>query len=291
MIAHNPPPLLDDLLEQLAIARQVQQALLPQPNKNLSYVRACSQTIPCHEVGGDYFDYFDLDGGRRFCFAVGDVAGKGISAALLASKVQGILSAQSFLDSPISTIISNLNRNLARRGMANRFMTFFFGILDMEGFCNYVNAGHNPPILVHPDGSMKELTEGGMVLGLFAEARYESVTVKLQPNDHLVLFTDGVVEALNTAEEEFGQERLCALLKTKARATAPELLTCLREAVLSFSANTPQHDDITIMILGFRESVAQITVQSERYKTMLALMPKVAWNNNSEVELRQPALA
>ena len=90
MKGRNPLPVLDDLLEQLAVARQLQQALLPQPNKILPYLRACTQTIPCQEVGGYYFDYFDLEGGR-FCFALGDAAGKGISAALLASKVQGLL--------------------------------------------------------------------------------------------------------------------------------------------------------------------------------------------------------
>lgn len=263
---------LDDLLDQLALARQLQQALLPQPNKVLSYVRACSQCIPCHEVGGDYFDYFDLEGGR-FCFALGDAAGKGISAALLASMVQGILSVQPFLDSPLPTIISNLNRNLAKRGTNSRFVTFFSGILDEEGICNYVNAGHNPPLLVHPDGSMKELAAGGMVLGLFAEAHYESAIVRLQPDDHLVLFTDGVVEALNTAGEEFGQERLCALLHAKAHETAPALLACLREAILSFSAGTPQHDDITMMILGFRESDGHHVVQPEKFKTAISLVP------------------
>jgi serine phosphatase RsbU (regulator of sigma subunit) len=101
---------------------------------------------------------------------------------------------------------------------------------------------------------MKELTAGGMVLGLFAGAPYEAETVQLQPGDHLVLFTDGVTEALNTAGEEFGNERLQALLRVNARATTPEILAQLQEAVLSFSANAPQHDDITMMILGYRES-------------------------------------
>jgi serine phosphatase RsbU (regulator of sigma subunit) len=169
--------------------------------------------------------------------------------------------------------ISNLNQNLVKRGTGNRFVTFFFGMLDEAGTCNYVNAGHNPPLLVHPDGSMKELAEGGMVLGLFADARYQSDTVRLRPNDHLVLFTDGVVEALNTSGEEFGQERLCALLREKAHATAPELLSCLREAVISFSANAPQHDDITLMILGFRESPRLFAMQSEQYKAATSLPP------------------
>jgi serine phosphatase RsbU (regulator of sigma subunit)/FixJ family two-component response regulator len=241
--------------EQLNIARELQQSLLPQPNKDLPHVRTCCQNFPCHEVGGDYFDYFDLDEGR-FCFALGDVAGKGISAALLASVVQGIFSSQTFLNVPLPAVVSNLNRNLAKRGTGNRFVTFFFGILDPDGNCSYVNAGHNPPFLLRPDGSMEELTQGGMVLGLFAAAQYQCDTIRLRPDDHLVLFTDGVLEALNVAGEEFGKERLCALLRANAQATAPEILARMRDAVLSFSANAPQHDDITMMVLGFRESVA-----------------------------------
>ena len=102
---------------------------------------------------------------------------------------------------------------------------------------------------------MRELTAGGMVLGLFAGAEYEAETIKLQPDEHLVLFTDGVIEARNTTDEEFGQERLESLLQTNAQANSPEIQARLLEAVLSFSANAPQHDDITMMVLGFRESL------------------------------------
>lgn len=253
MLANNSLPLLTDLLEQLSSAHKLQQALLPQSDKNLPYVSASGKSIPCQEVGGDYFDYFDLDGGR-FCFALGDVAGKGIPAALLASVVQGILSAQVSLDVPLQAIISNLNRNLIKRGTDNRFVTFFFGMLDSDGICRYVNAGHNPPFLLGHDGSLKELTDAGIVLGLFAEARYDCYTVRLHPDDHLVLFTDGVIEALNSEGEEFGLERLCALLRAKARACTHEILNALQEAVRSFSGNAPQNDDITMMVLGYRES-------------------------------------
>jgi serine phosphatase RsbU (regulator of sigma subunit) len=239
--------------EQLAIAREIQQALLPLPDRDLEYVRACSQSLPCYEIGGDYFDYFNLDRGR-FGFALGDVAGKGMPAALLASLVQGIFSGQTHFDAPLPAIIGEVNRNLAQRGPGNRFMTFFFGILDPDGNCTYVNAGHNPPFLIRPDGSMRELITGGMVLGLFAGVQYEAETIKLQPDDHLVLFTDGVIESLNVAGEEFGMDRLVALLGANARASAPEILARLKEAVLAFSANAPQYDDITIMVIGYRES-------------------------------------
>jgi sigma-B regulation protein RsbU (phosphoserine phosphatase) len=239
--------------EQLAVAKEIQQALLPPRNKDFAYGQACSQNLPCDEVGGDYFDYFSLEG-ERFGFAVGDVAGKGMPAALLASLIQGIFAAQTLFDTPLPAMISNVNRNLAKRGTGNRFVTFFFGILEPDGKCTYVNAGHNPPFLLSQNGSMKELTAGGMVLGLFGEAPYEADTVELQPGDHLVLFTDGVIEALNREGEEFGMERLVPLLKANARASTPEILARLQEAVVSFSAHAPQHDDITMMVLGFRGS-------------------------------------
>jgi phosphoserine phosphatase RsbU/P len=239
--------------EQLAVAREIQQTLLPQPDKDLNFVCAHSRNFPCYEVGGDYFDYFNLEGGR-FGFALGDVAGKGMAAALLASLLQGVLSVQTQFETPLPTMISNINRILAKRGTGNRFVTFFFGILDSEGHCTYVNAGHNAPFVLGRDGSMKELTSGGMVMGLFPDALYEAGNVRLQPNDHMILFTDGVVEALNSEAEEFGQERLIALLRTNARATTPDILSSLQEAILSFSAHAPQHDDITMMVLGFRES-------------------------------------
>jgi len=239
--------------EQLAIAQEIQQALLPSPDRDLPFVCARSQNFPCHEVGGDYFDYFDLEE-ERFGFALGDVAGKGIPAALLTSVLQGIFSAQALLNLPLPVMISNVNRNLASRGLGNRFVTFFFGILDSEGNCTYTNAGHNPPLLVGRDGSLKELTEGGLVLGLFPSATYESGSVRLKAGDHLVLFTDGVLEARDVNGEEFGEERLQELLKENAQSATSDILQRLNEAINIFSANTPQHDDITMMVLGFQES-------------------------------------
>jgi sigma-B regulation protein RsbU (phosphoserine phosphatase) len=240
------------LEEELTIAHEIQQALLPTPNKTLSFVSAFSHNLPCREVGGDYFDYFDMSEGR-FGFAIGDVSGKGMPAALLASVIQGMFSATTQLDLPIPTIISSVNQNLTRRGTSNRFVTFFFGMVDTDGNCTYTNAGHNPPYVVGRDGSIKPLTEGGMVMGLFASAQYESRTIQLMPGDHLVLFTDGVLEARNTLEDEFGEERLVELLRANHNASASEILDRIREAVTLFSAETPQHDDITMMVVGFRE--------------------------------------
>jgi sigma-B regulation protein RsbU (phosphoserine phosphatase) len=236
--------------EQLAFAREIQQALLPRPERELDYLRASSCNIPCFEIGGDFFDYFDLSDGR-FGFTIGDVAGKGMPAALLASMVQGAFSTQSFSNVPLPDVIEKVNRKLVQRGPGNRFITFFMGIVDRLGRCIYVNAGHNPPLLLSRNGTMKELSEGGMVLGLFAESRYGEGSVQMQPGDHLVLFTDGVVEALNPQGEEFGSDRLNELLRRQARSTAGEIMAHVREAVLSFSALAPQHDDITLMVLDY----------------------------------------
>jgi sigma-B regulation protein RsbU (phosphoserine phosphatase) len=238
------------MMEQLEVAREIQQTLLPKPEKDLGYVVACSSNIPCHQIGGDFFDYFDLSD-NRFGFALGDVAGKGMPAALLASMLQGVFSAQNLNSIPLPEIIGRVNQKLALRSPGNRFVTFFFGILDGEGNCTYVNAGHNPPILLTQSGTLQELEEGGMVLGLFAEAKYVSGSVRMQPGDHLVLFTDGIIEAMNPAEEEFGMDRLTELLRNNVQSPAPEIMSKIREAVLSFSARAPQHDDITLMVLTY----------------------------------------
>jgi sigma-B regulation protein RsbU (phosphoserine phosphatase) len=240
---------LDDEIE---IARGIQQSLLPPPDKTAPLVNASSLNIPCRQVGGDYFDYFDLEDGR-VGFAVGDVAGKGIPAALMTSKIQGILAALTYLDMPLHTLISNVNNILVERRIENRFITLFFGVIDREGNCTYTNAGHNPPILLGKDGSMQELTVGGIPLMIFADAEYRSDTVKLHQGDHLVLFTDGALEALNAKGEEFGEVRLHKLLKKKSQSPAKRILKSVQKAIADFSADAPQHDDITLMVLGFRE--------------------------------------
>lgn len=238
--------------EELAIAREIQQSLLPAAKRSLPFACACSRNLPCREVGGDYFDYFEMPDGA-FGFALGDVAGKGMPAALLTSVLQGIFSAQSQLGLSVEALVANVNRNMARRGTGNRFVTLFFGILHADGRLTYTNAGHNPPLLVRPGAPLKELTEGGMVLGVFPGTAYESRTVRLEPRDHLVLFTDGVVEARNRAGEEFGDGRLRALLEAHVRASSTQIVRRIEEALAAFSADTPQHDDITMMVVGYRE--------------------------------------
>jgi sigma-B regulation protein RsbU (phosphoserine phosphatase) len=238
--------------QELAFAQAIQQALLP-PDKILPYVSACSLSLPCRQIGGDYFDYFELKDGR-LGFALGDVSGKGVPAALMAAKIQGILSAQAFDDLPLPGVIAKVNGILTERRIEYTYATFFFGILGSEGNCTYTNAGHVPPIVVKPDGSMSEMAEGGTVLGLFSGEEYRSDTVRMSPGDHLVLFTDGVLEAQNIGGEQYGKERVLSVLRQCAGCPAAEMLATLNRDVNTFCADAPQHDDITIMVLGFKES-------------------------------------
>jgi serine phosphatase RsbU (regulator of sigma subunit)/DNA-binding response OmpR family regulator len=237
--------------EQLARAREIQQTLLPPPVRDRGFVLACGWSLPCYEIGGDYFDYFDLDG-DRLGFTLGDVAGKGVSAALLASLVQGLFSAQGHFDAPLESIVASINRTLALRGDGSRFVTSFFGVLSPDGSCRYVNAGHNPPILLRRDGSLEQLTAGGMVLGLFAGEQYRSSCARFGPGDRLVLFTDGAVDALGASGKEFGLDRLISVLRSHARLPAPEMLALTQAAVLDYSEGVPQADDITLLVLEFR---------------------------------------
>jgi len=240
------------LEQELALAQAIQRALLPPPNKILPYVNACSLSLPCRHIGGDYFDYFELEDGR-LGFALGDVSGKGVPAALMAAKIQGILSAQTFGDLPLPSVIAKVNGILTERRIEYTFATFFFGILDSEGNCTYTNAGHIPPIAVKRDGSMTEMVQGGTVLGLFAGLQYDSETVQMSPGDHLVLFTDGVLEAHNSSGEQYGKARVLSMLRKCAGSSASQMLEQLNQDLGAFYADAPQHDDITIMVLGFKE--------------------------------------
>ncbi len=238
--------------QELVVAQAIQQALLPPPNKILPYVSAFSLSLPCRQIGGDYFDYFLLDDGR-LGFALGDVSGKGVPAALMAAKIQGILSAQNFGDFPLPDVIAKVNNILTERRVEYTYATFFFGILDSEGECTYTNAGHIPPIILKRDGSMFEMVQGGTVLGLLAGEKYESETVRVSPGDHLVLFTDGVLEAHDSTGEQYGKGRVLSILRKCAGLSASRILDELNQDLSLFYADAPQHDDITIMVLGFKE--------------------------------------
>ena len=239
------------LEQEMQTAAEIQQALLPTANRTGTFFDAAAETLPCRSIGGDFFDYIELpDGG--FGFALGDVAGKGPPAALLGAMLQGSLAAQAFASVGPAATVAAVNTALVRRGIQGRFVTLFYGVLYPDGRLMYCNAGHNPPVLV-AQGSPHRLETGGMVLGLFDGVVFEEATVALGPGDFVVVFSDGVSEALDADEEEFGDDRL---LESIAAMRDPAVETRLRHLFTSvemFTAGAPQHDDVTAMVVGYRE--------------------------------------
>jgi phosphoserine phosphatase RsbU/P len=242
------------LEEELKIAAQIQQALLPRARRAGTYFDAIGSNLPCLAIGGDFFDYVDLASGE-FGFALADVAGKGAPAALLAAVLQGSFDAQaSFGVRPAETMV-RLNKALVSRAFGSRFATMFYAVVSPEGRLTYSNAGHNPPFLLRA-ASVERLTRGGLILGLFETAAYEEETLTLGAGDTIVLFSDGVSEALDTAGTEFGEDRILACAQANQASDPPHVLEQLLAAVKEFSAGTMQHDDVTALVVRFLGSGA-----------------------------------
>ncbi len=242
------------LQHEMETAAAIQRALLPTTHRAGPFFDAAATTLPCRSIGGDFFDYMDLPGGA-LGFALGDVAGKGPPAALLAALMQGSLAAHAHAsDGPAATMAA-VNAAIVRRGIQGRFVTLFYGVLFPDGRVAYCNAGHNPPILAGSSG-VRRLETGGMVLGFFEDVPYAEGSVTLLPDDYLVLFSDGISEAMNDEEEEFGDDRLLGCLAGVAEAEADSRLRHIFASVKRFTASAPQHDDVTAMIVAYRPSAA-----------------------------------
>jgi sigma-B regulation protein RsbU (phosphoserine phosphatase) len=237
------------IVEDLRVAFQIQQALLPRPSRSGSFFDAVAASVPCHEIGGDFFDYMDLPG-NRFGFALGDVAGKGAPAALLAAVIQGIFVGHVQTSHDPAVMMAAVNRSLSTRAVEARFATAFLGVLDAGGLLTYCNAGHNLPFLFSSTG-VRRLAGGGTVLGVFAGAGYESVAVQLRPGDTVIVFSDGVSEARNPLGEEFGDDRIGSTIAPVIGQPVQAVLDTLLGAVREFAATVPQHDDITAVVVGY----------------------------------------
>ena len=237
------------LERELRTAYEFQQALLPAAPPTRDYFSADAEMVPCLSIGGDFYDYLDLDG--SFGFVLGDVAGKGASAGLLGARVQEIFAHRAPGADPATTA-ATINSAMVKKGLEARFVTIFYGILSPEGRLTYCNAGHNPPLLVGQNG-VRRLKTGGLIVGLFEEATYEQEVVSLNPGDTLITFSDGVSEASNADGTEFGDERILECLHAAASDLAPrELVEQVMAGVRAFTVGEPQSDDITVLVVRFR---------------------------------------
>ncbi len=253
------------LNRELEIAREVQQRLFPQafpPVQGLEYAGTCR---PAQGVGGDYYDFVPVPNGQ-FGIAIGDVSGKGIPAALLMASLQACLRSQAIsASSDLAGLMANMNRLIYDASPSNKYATFFYAQYDPPTrVLTYVNGGHNAPMLFRGDEVIR-LEDGGPVVGLFRGGRYEQSSLRLEPGDVLVAFTDGISEAMNLAEEEFGEEQMIATVRgcyacsaaaagrgsTTIVETAPaaQIIERLIADADAFANGAPQHDDMTVVVV------------------------------------------
>jgi len=240
--------------QEMRIAAEIQQALLPKMARAGSFFAAAAASLPCRSIGGDFYDYVDLPGGA-LGFALGDVAGKGPPAALLSAMMQGIFAAQAASSDSPSQTISRVNMALYRRGIESRFVTLMYGTLTPDGRLTYCNAGHNPPLVLSRSGStlnMRRLEVGGPIVGLFEGATFEEETVALKPDDWLIVFSDGVSEAMSASGDEYGENRIVEVAEKSMSLEPRQLLEALFADVRQFARGAAQSDDITAMVLRYR---------------------------------------
>ncbi|HUO30897.1 MAG TPA: SpoIIE family protein phosphatase [Bryobacteraceae bacterium] len=235
------------MARELEQAAEIQRSFLPGGAPQVTGADLAGYNAPCRTVGGDYFDFFTYPNGR-VAMVLGDVSGKGMPASLMMMGLQARV--QVLADEPqnLAAVITRLNKITCKNCPSNRFITFFFCVLDpTTGELAYCNAGHNPPVVVRANGSVEYLEGGGTVLGILSIATYSEYRVKLEPGDLLAIYSDGVTEANNGKEEEFGDERFAAVLSANRQKSANEIVAAVSQALTDFAAGAPQADDITLI--------------------------------------------
>jgi serine phosphatase RsbU (regulator of sigma subunit) len=232
----------------LSQAAEIQRSALPSRAPSLAGADVAGFNVACRTVGGDYYDYFPYTDARTG-LALGDVSGKGMPASLMMMALHARVQVLAEDPGSLGTFMTRLNKATCVNCPSNRFITFFFCVLDAStGELTYANAGHNPPVLLRANGAAEMVEGGGPVLGLLPMAPYGEMRARLEPGDLLALYSDGVTEADNTAEEEFGEARLIEVLRQNRTEPAAAIVQAVRNALAAFTAKAPQADDITLVI-------------------------------------------
>ncbi len=237
------------LNRELEIAREVQERLFPQKYPAVPGLDYAGHCRPAQGVGGDYYDFVEVPGGA-FGIAIGDISGKGIPAALLMASLQASLRGQAITGpTDLAALMNNMNRLIFDTSPSNRYATFFYGQYNPQSrIFTYVNGGHNAPMVCR-NGDVIRLEDGGPPVGLFSAASYSQSTVELHPGDVLVGFTDGISEAMNHADDEFGEERMIPVIEEGRTLSANVIIDRLFVAADVFADGAPQHDDMTAIVV------------------------------------------
>jgi sigma-B regulation protein RsbU (phosphoserine phosphatase) len=242
---------------ELRIAREIQMAMIPHifpPFPDLPQVDVFAVLKSAKEVGGDLYDFFVIDG-NKFCFAIGDVSGKGVPASLYMAVTRTLVRSISDRETSPSGIVSSLNRSLSLNNESSMFVTFFLGVLDLfTGVVTYCNAGHNPPVIIRADGETVMLNNTTSIpAGLFEDAAYGELSLKLESGDKIFLYTDGVSEAEDVENVLFGENNLMKILRENATDSPKSLIRKMEEALMKHVKGHTQSDDITMLTIVYNE--------------------------------------
>ncbi len=234
--------------EDLRVANRIQRSLLLSDFPESPWFEAHALNVPSRGVGGDYYEFFETseDG---IGFAVGDVSGKGIPAAMLMATLQAAFLAGIQLEDSLADVCTHVNNFINERTSPERYATFFCGKLTADGTLQYVNAGHNPALLVRTDGGISQLMGGGMPLGLFPAREYEIQTIEMPPGSVLVAYSDGVTEANDPQEAEYGMDRFETTIRSVRSQSAHQINKAVFDDVELFADGTPPFDDLTLLVL------------------------------------------
>ena len=237
------------LEEELEVARRIQQSLLPRSLPDTGWFRVCGSSLASHEVGGDYFDVVALNP-KAWSVVIADVAGKGVSSALMASFLQGAF-LNAALGGTIGDVLGRINEFLAERADHGKYATVFYATLDSAGNLKFSNAGHCAPLLVRCGGAIENLQTTNMPVGLIPGTLFDVEERVLSPGDRLVLYTDGVTEAQNAAEEFFGKKRLRSAVSKASGVDCAGMHDAVRKALRDFTGGAEQSDDITLVVAEY----------------------------------------
>ncbi len=235
--------------QELATARSIQQALLPKKFPDLPHLQVSGVNCSCLAVGGDYFDLMELDGGRT-AFLIADVCGKGLGAALVTAMLQGTFSAMTLGHEP-AAVCAHVNRFICSHAEMQRYATLFFGVVDEAGRLEFINAGHLPPLLVRAGRVESVFPAQSIPVGLFPQTEFKTDKSTLEPGDTLILFTDGISEAMTHRREMFGLQRLQKVVESGAAFPLEKLQASILRAVEEFTQGAQQADDITLLLLRY----------------------------------------
>lgn len=246
---------LNDIHSDLHVAQEIQKAILPRDFKVakmplMDQYDLCASMVAAKNVGGDFYDFFRIDD-THMGFTIADVSGKGVPASIFMAVSRTMIKAIGMGGCTSAECMATANDMLSSESLDSMFVTVFYGILDMEtGIIDYTNAGHNPPYILHRDGTVEVTpTSGNIVLGAFEGMPYKSGTLRLAEGDALVMFTDGVTEAEDPQHAQYGEERLEALLKTLGTADSATIVKAMNDSVTAFASGAPQSDDITTLVI------------------------------------------